>query len=55
MQTAVGVASLIGLIAIGQYHGEKEYFDYRYVIGCVAAGFGMLALRLSVEAVLWTF
>jgi hypothetical protein len=55
MQTAVGAASLIVLIGIWQYHGEKEYFDYRYMIGCVAAGFGVLGLRLIVEALLWAF
>jgi len=55
MQIAVGAASLIGLIGIWQYHAENEYFDYRYMVGCVAAGFGVLGLRLLVEALLWAF
>jgi uncharacterized membrane protein (DUF106 family) len=50
MQAAVGVASLIGLIGIQRYHSGKEYFDHRYMLGCVVAGAGVLAIRLLIEA-----
>lgn len=50
IQSAVGAASLFGLIGIWQYHADNEYFDHRYMIGCLAAGFGALGLRLVVEA-----
>jgi uncharacterized membrane protein (DUF106 family) len=48
MQAAVGLASLIGLIGIHRYHSVKEYYDRRYTVGCVVAGFGVLALRLLI-------
>lgn len=50
MQAAVGVASLIGLIGIQRYHSGKEYFDHRYMVGCVVAGAGVLVIRLLFEA-----
>lgn len=55
MQAAVGVASLIGLIAIERYHSGKEYFDQRYMIGCVAAGVVVLVLRVLIEAAVGGF
>jgi uncharacterized membrane protein (DUF106 family) len=49
MQAAVGVASLFGLIGIQRYHSGKEYFDHRYMVGCVVAGVGVLVIRLLIE------
>lgn len=49
MQTAVGIGSLFGLIALEQFHAAKEYFDRRYMFGCEVIGLGTLVIRTLLE------
>ncbi|MCG1004600.1 MULTISPECIES: hypothetical protein [Halobacterium] len=46
MQTIVGIVSLVGLIGIWYYHSNNEYFDLRYMVGCVAVSLGALGVRI---------
>lgn len=46
MQTAVGVFSLLGILAINRVHSSRDYFNCWYVTGCIIIGLGVLGGRL---------